>query len=116
MNEQNLARAKAVCGLNFDGPPRIWEQLTLAEQTKALWELGLEFKDEEWSRGQMGSIFCEMITRVLDDHNRRFDHIQEPNDTVDTRSNANNEKSHTVVASQLWGVDGPAGNPERWKQ
>jgi hypothetical protein len=107
MNEQNLARAKAVCGLNFDGPPRTWPQLTLAEQTKALWELGLEFKDDDWARGRMGGIFREMITRVLDDHNRRFDQIQEPNHTVDTRRNAINEKDHTVVAGQPWGFVEP---------
>jgi hypothetical protein len=107
MNEQNLARAKAVCGLNFDGPPRTWPQLTMAEQTKALWELGLEFKDDDWARGRMGGIFREMITRILDDHNCRFDQIQEPNYTVDTRRNAINEKDHTVVAGQSWGFAEP---------
>jgi hypothetical protein len=107
MNEQNLARAKAVCGLNFDGPPRTWPQLTLAEQIKALWKLGLEFKDDDWARGRTGGIFREMITRVLDDHNRRFDQIQQPNHTVDTRRNAINEKDHTVFAGQPWGFAEP---------
>jgi hypothetical protein len=107
MNEQNLARAKAVCGLNFDGPPRIWLQLTLAEQTKALWELGLEFKDDGWARGRMGGIFREMITRILDDHYRNLDQIQEPNHTMDTGRNAINEKAHTVVANQPWGFPDP---------
>jgi hypothetical protein len=107
MNEQNLARAKAVCGLNFDGPPRTWLQLTLAEQTKALWELGLEFKDDGWARGRMGGIFREMITRLLDDHNRNLDQIQEPNHTMDTGRNAINEKAHIVVANQPWGFADP---------
>jgi hypothetical protein len=107
MNEQNLARAKAVCGLNFDGPMPTWVMLTLAEQTNALWQLGLEFKDDDWARGRMNGIFREMITRIMDDHNRRFDQIQEPNHTVDTRRNAINEKAHTVLANQPWGFADP---------
>jgi hypothetical protein len=107
MNEQNLARAKAVCGLNFDGPPRTWAHLTLAEQTKALWELSLEFKHDHWARGRTAGLFRAMITRILDDHNRNLDQIQEPNPTVDTPRNAINEKGHTVVANQPWGFAAP---------
>jgi hypothetical protein len=107
MNVQNLARAKAVCGLTFDGRRRTWAQLTLAEQTKALWELGLEFKEDVWARGRMGGTFREMITRILDDHNRNLDQIQQQNHSVDTRRNAINEKAHTVVPGQHWGLTDP---------
>jgi hypothetical protein len=99
MTEDNLARAKAVCSLNFDGPLRGWAHLSLAEKMRALWEIGLEFQGEDWAVGKMGAIYRSMVDRILEDHNRAFHEIQKIKHVIVAWMQANGQKEPRSVRS-----------------
>jgi hypothetical protein len=66
----NLARAKAVCKLPFEGPPVGWQSLSVDAKMEACIHLALEFKDDVWAGERMGSLFRQMLKMILKAHNR----------------------------------------------
>jgi hypothetical protein len=105
MTEVNLARAKAVCSLKFDGPLGGWAHLSMAEKMKALWEIGLEFQEEEWAVGKMGAIYRSMVDRILEDHHRAFHKIQKSKHVMDAWMQANVQKEPRSVRSATLFLD-----------
>jgi hypothetical protein len=66
MKNENLARAKAVCGFDFHGSNTKWRDISLEMKMEACIQLALEFKGESWAIGRVGSLYMRMLKWIVD--------------------------------------------------